>query len=120
MAAPDSMLGATDSRQEKATGNHLSVQISQDIAMERKPNTTVPSLGQHFNEQGVRRISRLNIAESKLRISTWNIRSLYAARKFDNVIKETLRLTVGVMQISELHWPNSAKCQNEHGTLYYS
>lgn len=88
--------------------------------MARKPDTTAPSPGQPLDGQGVRRISRLKIARSKLRIGTWNVRSLYAAGKFENLVQEINRMKLQITGVSELRWPGSGACKHENGTLYYS
>lgn len=88
--------------------------------MARNTNTSAPSPGQLLDEQGVLRISRLKIAKSKLKIGTWNVRSLYAAGKFDNLIQEARRMETTIMGISELRWPGSGTCRHDEGILYYS
>lgn len=88
--------------------------------MERKNKSKAPSPGQPLSGQGVLKIPRFNIIKNQLRIATWNVRSLYAAGKLDNMIQEARRLKMNILGISELRWPGSGLCRHEHGTLYYS
>lgn len=41
------------------------------------------------------------------------------ASKLDNAIKETQRLNVKVISISEVRWPNSGKIQSDPYVMYY-
>jgi len=44
------------------------------------------------------------------KIGTWNVRTLYAANKFTNVIKEMKRLQIDIIGISKTRWLNSKLC----------
>jgi len=114
------MSGAAERIPKKATGNHFSVFNSQDITMARKPIRTAPSPGQPLDGQGVWRISPFKVVKSNLRISTWNVRSFFAAGKLSNAIKKMKRMRIKFIRISELRWPGVGTCAHEGGTLYFS
>lgn len=79
--------------------------------------TMAPSSGPPLNGGGVRRISRSGM---KIKVGTWNVRSLFEAGKTANVIMEMTRLGVGLLGISEMRWPNSGSCLVEKHMVYYS
>lgn len=81
-----------------------------------------PEYGRPLNGAGVRRISRSATIDlkSKLKIGTWNLRSLYEAGKTHNTIQEMKRLDIPILGVSEMRWPNSGKCNIEEHTVYYS
>jgi len=53
-------------------------------------------------------------------MGTWNVRSLYAAGKFENLIQEIKCMSLSVTGISELRWPGLGTCNHDDSTLYYS
>lgn len=55
-----------------------------------------------------------------IKVGTWNVRSLYAAGKLSNVVREMERINIEVLGISEVRWPGSGTCRTDNGTLYYS
>ncbi|VEN57771.1 unnamed protein product [Callosobruchus maculatus] len=86
-----------------------------------------PSPRQALGSQGVRRIPARrthpkveNKTKARIRIGTWNVRSLYMAGKLDNAIKEMKRLKVDILGVSEVRWPNSGRIQSNSYTVYYS
>ncbi|XP_030765261.1 craniofacial development protein 2-like [Sitophilus oryzae] len=83
-------------------------------------NNTALSPGQMFNHQRVLRIPRLDMRKTKLRFGTWNTRTLLAAGKLDNAVKEMLRLNVDILGISETRWTDSGVCVRNGTTFYYS
>ena len=47
----------------------------------------------------------------KIRIGTWNVRSLYEGGKTHNAIKEMRRTNVDILGVSETRWPGSGECE---------
>lgn len=74
-----------------------------------------PSLG-----QAMQKIFRLKIVKSKLRVSTWNVRTLFVVGKLANAIKEIRRMKIKLMGMNELRWPRVGVCFQEGRTLHYS
>ncbi|KAJ4426530.1 hypothetical protein ANN_27344 [Periplaneta americana] len=56
----------------------------------------------------------------RLRIGTWNIRTLLQAGKLENLKEEMIRNKVDVMGISEMKWENSDELVSDDFTLFYS
>jgi len=62
------------------------------VIMINQNSNTAPSPRQAFNGQGVLRIRR-----RKIRIVTWNVRSLLKSGKLANVINEMTRLYIDIL-----------------------
>ncbi|KAH1028538.1 hypothetical protein HUJ05_001891 [Dendroctonus ponderosae] len=45
---------------------------------------------------------------------------MYGSGKTHNIIKETNRLKIDIIGVSETHWPNSGQCKILDHTVYYS
>ena len=46
-----------------------------------------------------------------LKISTWNVRSLYLAGKLSNIAKEMIRMNIDVLGVSETFWKDRGNCR---------
>ena len=57
---------------------------------------------------------------NQIKISTWNVRSLYQKGKLENVKLEMERLKVQILGISETRWTKSGSVKTEDYTMYYS
>lgn len=57
---------------------------------------------------------------SCMRVATWNVKSLFAAGKLDNAIKEMKRMKIDLLGMSEVRWPESGTCKKDNTVLYYS
>lgn len=56
----------------------------------------------------------------KIKIGTWNVRSMYESGKMHNVIHEMQRLKLNILGISETRWPGHGRVPTERGMLYFS
>lgn len=56
----------------------------------------------------------------KVKIATWNVKTLYVAGKLDNLLQEMERYKMDIIGLSEIRWPNNGQCTTEKATLYYS
>ena len=54
------------------------------------------------------------------KIATWNVRTMYQARKLANVHHEMKRLNISVLGVSEVRWPGSGEVQYEKSKFVYS
>ena len=57
---------------------------------------------------------------NQIKISTWNVRSLYQKGKLENVKLEMGRLKVQILGLSETRWTKSGSFRTEDYTMYYS
>uniref|UniRef100_A0A8D8W1T6 Craniofacial development protein 2 n=1 Tax=Cacopsylla melanoneura TaxID=428564 RepID=A0A8D8W1T6_9HEMI len=57
---------------------------------------------------------------SKIKICTWNVKTLSKAGKVHNAIKEMKRMNIEIMGIAEMRWPDSGETQIEDHRVYYS
>uniref|UniRef100_A0A8D8SH15 Craniofacial development protein 2 n=1 Tax=Cacopsylla melanoneura TaxID=428564 RepID=A0A8D8SH15_9HEMI len=57
---------------------------------------------------------------SKLKICTWNVKTMSKEGKIENAIQEMKRMHIEIMGISEMRWPNSGEMQVENHKIYYS
>ena len=55
---------------------------------------------------------------NQIKISTWNVRSLYQKGKLKNVKLEMGRLKVQILGISETRWTKSGSFRTEDYTMY--
>ncbi|CAF4868083.1 unnamed protein product [Pieris macdunnoughi] len=85
---------------------------------------TALSLRRPLNGSGVRRISGGDHEQKqrhRLKIGTWNVKSLKQHGKLQNVIKEMRRLEIRVLGISDTKWPGNDRYKTTEGqVLYYS
>ena len=56
----------------------------------------------------------------RLRIGTWNVRTLLQAGKLENLKEETRRNKVDVMGISEVRWKQSGELMSDEFRMFYS
>lgn len=57
---------------------------------------------------------------NKLRIGTWNVKSMYEPGKMHNVIQEMQRLKMNILGISETRWAGQGQIPTNGGMLYFS
>ena len=57
---------------------------------------------------------------NKIRISTWNVRTLYKPGRRENLLQEQERLKVNIMGVSEMRWTGSGKVVLDDYTYIYS
>lgn len=88
--------------------------------MLKEQEQMAPSPGQTLSGQGVRRITRLRRDSIIKRIATWNVQSLYAAGKLQNLIQEMNRLKIDVLGVSEVRWTGVGMIQSSGKVFYYS
>ena len=55
-----------------------------------------------------------------LKIATWNVRTLYQAGKFDNILQEMGRLKIDILGLSETRWTDDGKITRDKHTMLYS
>ena len=64
--------------------------------------------------------STLKTRNESLNICTWNVRTLYQARKLDNLIMKFNSLKLDILGVSKTHWSGSGIIQRENHTIIYS
>ena len=57
---------------------------------------------------------------NKVRIATWNVRTLYQPGKLENVKQEMKRLKVNVMGVCETRWTDSGSFTSDGFTVLFS
>ena len=57
---------------------------------------------------------------NKVKIATWNVRTLLQAGKAECVFREMSRLKIEVLGLSEVRWPGVGEHKSENGILIYS
>ena len=55
----------------------------------------------------------LKTQDRNLVIATWNVRTLYQARKLDNAIQEMKMMKIDILGIAETRWTESGKIRKE-------
>ena len=57
---------------------------------------------------------------TKMKIATWNVRTMHQAGKLQNVKEEAIRLKVDILGLAEVIWLGSGKLVSEDHTLIYT
>ncbi|XP_008476273.1 craniofacial development protein 2-like [Diaphorina citri] len=60
------------------------------------------------------------LKQVNMRIATWNVKTLNAAGKTDNAIKEMKRMNIDILGISEMRWPDTGEVDLEGHRAFYS
>ena len=82
----------------------------------------------HYNDQPSSKPSgrlgcdalSLKTRGKRLRIATWNVRTLYKAGKLDNLIQEANRMKLDIIGIAETRWTDNACVKRDDYTFIYS
>ena len=64
--------------------------------------------------------ARLKTRRKKIRIATWNVRTLDKAGNIDNVKKEMERMKVDILGLSEVRWTGDGKINEDNKIIVYS
>ena len=56
----------------------------------------------------------------KIRIGTWNVRSLFEPGKLANMIQEAGRINIDILRVAETWWPDAGMCFVSGDVFYYS
>ena len=56
----------------------------------------------------------------KMKIATWNVRTMYQTWKLENIVLETKRMGIDIMGLTEVRWLQSGKIVCNDHTLIYS
>ena len=83
----------------------------------------VPSCMMQLSEgrkETQRLIRALVHPKSKLNIGNWNVRTFYQASNLAQAAKETERLKIDILGISETHWTGQGRIQIQNKTIIYS
>lgn len=62
---------------------------------------------------------KIRIYNTRVRIATWNVRSLYKAGKLANGEAEMSRLNIDVLRLSEIRWSGFEMQKTNKGIIYY-
>ena len=62
----------------------------------------------------------LKTQDRDLVIATWNVRTLYQARKLNNAIQEMEKMKIYILGIVEKRWTESDKIKKDSHTILYS
>ena len=88
-----------------------------------RDNPTVVTLGRtrHVNQVASDRQQATVRNASKLRIGTWNVRTMHQPGKLANVEREMQRLVVDIMGVSEVRWTGAGSIElSDGGCILYS
>ena len=61
-----------------------------------------------------------NSNRNKIKVGTWNVRTLYQAGRLENVIQEMGRLYVNIFGLCETRWTNSGSMQIDDYKIIYA
>ena len=64
--------------------------------------------------------SRLKTRKRILRIATWNVRTLYQPRKFDNLLQEIKNMNIDILGISKVRWNDAGQFGKDNFITIYS
>lgn len=65
-------------------------------------------------------VTMAKLKQTNLRIATWNVKTLNAAGKTDNAIKEMKRLHIDILGISEMRWLDAGELNLDEYKVLYS
>ena len=57
---------------------------------------------------------------TKMKIATWNVRTMHQAGKLQNVKEEAIRLKLDILGLAEVRWLGYGKLVSEDHTLIYT
>ena len=60
------------------------------------------------------KMKKLKKKQNKIKIATWNAKTLYQKGKLDNVIQEMERMKINMLGIAEMRWKGNG-CSNKEG-----
>lgn len=63
---------------------------------------------------------RSNETAIKMKVATWNVRSMYETGKIHNAIKEMKRMQIDILGVSEMRWPGTGECNIDGYQVYYA
>ena len=104
--------------------NSLNIHIENSVKGNNSSQDDTVSLGL---EHGVRQVIpdrqpitvRLNKNKNKIKIGTWNVRTLAQKGKLQNLMAEMKRLEIGILGISEMRWKDQgAMCKNGYKIIW--
>lgn len=78
-----------------------------------------PSARRHLNGTGVLRIPGRK-TKTRLKIGTWNVRTLYDTGRLKNLLLEMQRLDIQMMGVCETRWPDSTNFNSDDYAIYTS
>ena len=58
--------------------------------------------------------------KDKIRVATWNVRTLAQRGKIENLIQETKRMNINVMGVAEMRWKDQGQITNNEYTVLWS
>jgi len=100
---------------DHAVNRHREEELTRDRQKERDDASGLKPLGMPGAETPY-----LKTRKVPLKIGTWNVRTLFQAGKFDNLLMEMEELNVDIMGVSETRWTGSGKIVREKYTTIFS
>lgn len=98
---------------ERQVGNHR-INFPKQINMAVQNLNLAPSPRQTLNRQGV-----LRIPGRKIKIATWNVKTLFKAGKLANAEYEMERMKWDVLGMSEVRWKGEGHISTTNGNRFY-
>lgn len=117
---------------QKRNGILTALIFFQNILMADENNESALSPGHLLNEERVLRISpssvtrnneskcRIKIHNTKVRIATWNVRTVREEVQLEKVMAEMSRLNIDILGLSEVKRRGHGKQEMSNGVIYYS
>ena len=84
--------------------------------MEGYRRSRVPLIGS--TRVDCRLVTACNTRE-KMKIVTWNVRTMYQSGKLENIVLETKRMGIDIMGLADVRWLQSGKIVWHDHTLNY-